>query len=99
MKTRLGFVSNSSSSSFVLNKSKLTVDQIYKIRDHFAVAKELAKDNKDWVGTYIREEDAWGIKEDEDRIALFTFMDNFDIWFFLTEIGVSENIIEDEWHS
>jgi len=97
MKTRLGFVSNSSSSSFVLNKSKLTVDQIYKIRDHFAVAKELAKDNEDWVGTDIQ--DAWEIKEDEDRIALSTIMDNFDMRFFLTKIGVPENIIEDEWHS
>lgn len=35
MKTRLGFVSNSSSSSFVLDKTGMTKEQIEKINQYF----------------------------------------------------------------
>lgn len=41
MKIRTGFVSNSSSSSFVIKKDKLTRDQIYMIQNHIAVAKKI----------------------------------------------------------
>lgn len=41
MKLRIGFVTNSSSSSFTIAKSDLTDDQIEKIKNHIKVAKEL----------------------------------------------------------
>jgi len=40
MKIRIGFVSNSSSSSFVVSKKHLSLDQINKIKKHIEYAKE-----------------------------------------------------------
>lgn len=78
MKIRLGFVSNSSSSSFVLSKKNLTGEQIDKIYAH----KEVAGD------------DAWDISETENEIRLSTLMNNFNMLGYLVEIEVANEIIE-----
>jgi hypothetical protein len=83
MKIRSGFVSNSSSSSFVLNKNRLTPEQIVKIKDHKN------------CGLPYADTDPWEIEEKEERIYLDTIMDNFDMEEFLRNIGVDFGAIED----
>lgn len=41
MKLRIGFITNSSSSSFTIAKSDLTDEQIEKIKNYFEAAKKL----------------------------------------------------------
>ena len=78
MKTRIGFVSNSSSSSFAIYKKHLTGMQLERIRNHYEVAKD----------------DSWGVQESDDVIGASTWMDNFSMRQFLEEIGVKEEVIE-----
>ena len=77
MKTRIGFVSNSSSSSFCIFKNDLTTEQIEKIKTHGSYAEEFELDN-----------DPWDIREVDDMVAGETWMDNFDMHYFLEKIGV-----------
>jgi hypothetical protein len=75
MKIRNGFVSNSSSASFILDKRYMTVDQKNKI-------VELNEKNK------IEETgDSWSIYEDEDFLRGYTSMDNGDFFEQLKEIN------------
>ena len=78
MKTRSGFVSNSSSSSFAIYKKYLTGEQIEKIRNHAEEAKGM--------GLY---DEPWSIHETDLVIGGSTWMDNFDMHQFLREIGVN----------
>jgi hypothetical protein len=73
MKTRQGFVSNSSSSSFVAVKSRLSELQLELIRKH----------------RFFAGEEAWYITEDDDFIKGKTCMDNFDMSDYLETIGVA----------
>ena len=77
MKFRAGFVSNSSSSSFVLDATKLTVEQLAKVINH---AEE--GDN-----------DAWRVEVKGTIVLLGTSMDNFDMDEFLEKIGVADDAI------
>ena len=89
MKLRTSFVSNSSSSSYILNKLKMTEFQLELIRDHYNVYKKLTTEE------YLSEYDSWNIDENELTIRLYTFMDNLDMGWFLDQIGVpNEAIIE-----
>ena len=83
MKTRIGFVSNSSSSSFVIAKSALTEKQIKLI---------LNNDQSDQCYK-VDEYDCWNITEDEYYVKGSTFMDNYDMEEFLAKIGVAKNAI------
>lgn len=89
MKLRIGFVTNSSSSSFTIAKSDLTDDQIEKIKNYFEVAKEVGmNDFDDW----------WDINETNFNINGFTCMDNGDMLKFLRLIGVDRDNIEwEDW--
>ena len=55
MKVRVGYVSNSSSSSFIIRKSVLTEEQLNKLRAFF-------EEHKDWHETEMKEDDhiLWG---------------------------------------
>lgn len=86
MKIRSGFVSNSSSASFVILKSNLTERQLKQIRSAPAYAKRLGMD-------FIEEYENWRVQEDENVILGTTTMDNFCFAEFLTKIGVNWDYI------
>ena len=89
MKLRIGFVTNSSSSSFTIAKSDLTDDQIEKIKNYFEAAREAGMNYFD---------DGWDINETNFNINGFTYMDNGDMWKFLRLIGVDRNNVEwEDW--
>lgn len=87
MKVRNGFVSNSSSSSFVIDKAYLTQIQIEQIKDHI----EYAKSNFPSLlhNHWPIEHDAWSIEEFPGMIRGDTSMDNFDMYKFLEKIDVN----------
>ena len=89
MKLRIGFVTNSSSSSFTIAKSDLTDDQIEKIKNYFEAAKEVGINDFD---------DLWDIYETNFNINGFTCMNNGDMLKFLRLIGVDRDNIEwEDW--
>ena len=67
MKLRIGFITNSSSSSFTIARSDLTDEQIEKIKNYFEAAKEVGMNDFD---------DLWDIDETNFGIRGFTCMDN-----------------------
>lgn len=75
MKIRNGFVSNSSSSSFILYKDKLTKDQILLIKNHH-LCKTIPYADTDF----------WYVNEHNDTLELSTMQDNFDMYEYLTRI-------------
>jgi hypothetical protein len=90
VKYRDGFVSNSSSSSFVISLDDLTANQLSKIQNHTSWGKQFG---------VAWEEDAWSIWTDEQNLHGNTMMDNFDMREFMGKIGVDLDKVEfDECH-
>ena len=99
MKIRQGFVSNSSSASFVIIKQGLTDEQIHAIKNHIDVALDKAnslKLERDTYGSYdyygyLDEHDAWNVSETKRLFFLETTMANFDVCDFLKkELNIPE---------
>jgi hypothetical protein len=90
MKIRYGFVSNSSSSSFIINKSDITEKQLYQIKNHIGVSNQLKK--KSGCKNMFQFNDpgeAWDLHETETTISGWTTMDNFQMTELFEAIGVS----------
>ena len=99
MKIRNGFVSNSSSSSFIIKKDKLTKKQIKQILNYKTEAYKLGKYpivalNGNKSGEYGFLDLFWTVKEDNDSISASTIIDNFSFDVFLADIGVKSEKIE-----
>ena len=93
MKVRQGFVSNSSSSSFVIETKDLDSWQKAMIHDHKEVVSIMPvfKEN----GLCEDGNCFWLIEETlKGEIEGSTSMDNFDMRLFLEVIGVSEDKIQ-----
>lgn len=85
MKVRRDFVTNSSSSSFLISKKFLDNDQIKAIRRHSTLGEQLGIDYS---------EESWGIKESNDYISGYAWMDNFDMGEFLRKIDVNMDKVD-----
>lgn len=99
MKIRFGFVSNSSSSSFILSKSKMTKKQIRSIINHMDVwwlIKDRDVKNKIYTCYERKGWDAWTVEEKDDKLKVSTHMDNFSMHDFFKYIGLRMDAIIEE---
>jgi len=85
MKVRIGFVSNSSSSSFVISKAVLTREQIDAIKNHIGYAQEYFP-QIEWAD----KDQYWEVDETDREMRMHTGMDNFDMHEFLLALGIEE---------
>jgi hypothetical protein len=93
MKTRNGFVSNSSSASFVLDKHRLSGYQLERLRNHIQAGRDLKLPTME----YAEDRDAWEITKDDDNVLeLFTIIDNFDMCELIDALGAEAAVIEKE---
>jgi hypothetical protein len=85
MKVRQGFVSNSSSASFVVKACCLTKAQKAILDNHIDAVKALGEDYEysDCIGE-------WSVSyyDHEDEYHCDTYIDNFRFWRFLEDLGI-----------
>jgi len=79
MKIRNGFISNSSSTSFTIDKNNLTKEQIILIQDHY-----LDCDDTD---------DEWFIYDENNEISGHTSSHRFNMKKYLKDVGVPDEYI------
>lgn len=79
MKHRYGFVSNSSSASFIVPKSRITEEQVKVLLDY-----TYSEDNVD----------GWNIHDGGDCLRGSTSMDNDALDEFLDKVGIDQRALE-----
>lgn len=99
MKIKTDHVTNSSSASFIIDKEKLTDLQLYLLKNHVEFVKSYHPSALEYVelfGASVETiaQSGWTITEEDEYIEGYTSMDNFDMKWFLREIGVDEDDIE-----
>ena len=93
MKIRTGFVSNSSSSSFVISLDKLSGSQLMRLMKYRSNTK--FKDEFDDSIEYFFE-DRWDMRLDHksNTVSGYTFMDNGDLTEYLKACNISLDIVD-----
>lgn len=86
MKYRSDFVTNSSSSSFIIEKKYLDEQQIEAIKDHHLLAPKMKMD--------MTKYDDWQIDENDRFITGYTRMDNFSMDDYLEKLDIPASIIK-----
>lgn len=86
MRVRCGFVSNSSSSSFVINLADLTPEQIVQI-SNFLEEAELRH-----LPGWEHAED-WKVSKTDKHIGGGTWLNNFDMIDLFQAIGVPDSVV------
>ena len=89
MKTRIGFVSNSSSSSFILQKAGLNPYQIKAVLNHIEFNNFLREIGYNELEEAY-EDERWSIYENEQTIEGSCHMYNFDMYSFFKIIGIED---------
>jgi hypothetical protein len=87
MKIRSGYVSNSSSSSFLIPINALQEYQISMIEDHITVTEHWNKYHEG-EEQYCPMSERWSIEVNDKCLYGYTFMNNFDMQFFLERIAM-----------
>lgn len=89
MKIRDGFVSNSSSSSFVIVKSYLTSEQVDFVKNYVEEVEKCNEDLscKEFVSW-------WYMDEKKHQIKFTTSMNNFDLISFFEDNEIPSDAIE-----
>ena len=93
MKTRNGFVSNSSTSSFIVSKKSLTTMQIFLIMNYDLVSEFLLEHNFT-NKELLKYAGGWDITETETEVKGDTIMDNFDMQGFMQQIGIPMDLVK-----
>ena len=88
MKIRNGFVSNSSSASFVLDLSKVTKKQRKQLDNHISIGYKILPECEQ----YFSDCDEYQMEEDgKGNLLLKTGMTNFSMEAFFKAIGIRDN--------
>jgi len=93
MKIRTGFVSNSSSASFVIKLTDLTTEQIEAINGAVIDRKTLIEG---FVRGYLDtpDGDCWDITLSDNSIMGFAVCDNDCIWAFFDKLGIPRDVVD-----
>ena len=87
MKYKIGFISNSSSSSFVIDINNITLKQYWRLINYSQAAPKIELKCDKW-------DMGWIITLSERSVVGSTSMDDFDMYAFLCKIGIPNDSIE-----